>query len=247
MDDFKEYTRLRDIVVKRNKRAVQAGLMVPVHFPTVKEIKAGYVTPFKAMEAVKTYYSSGSQVQVIRQTGLTPPVYSFPIMPEPKKLTLEEKKEKRRQQNRQYRWKKAVLNSEEYQYADEDTQERYRAYVKAVGSLTRKWIEAGLDIGDYIRKLTPSQVRAMVEYIDYRYDQSSYKKKYVIDEFVADFGYALQKGYSADDIIHDFEKFLSHRDQLEVKATSAEGVTPDEFSELWRSFSGRPESILEGK
>ena len=69
MIDFKEYTRLRDIVVKRNKRAVSAGLMPPVHFPTVKEIRAGFVDAKSALEAVKNFYSSGSQVKAIRETG----------------------------------------------------------------------------------------------------------------------------------------------------------------------------------
>ena len=38
-NDFSEYTRIRDIVQKRIKRAVKAGLAPMVHVPTVKEIK----------------------------------------------------------------------------------------------------------------------------------------------------------------------------------------------------------------
>lgn len=245
MDEYKEYTRLRDIVVKRNKRAVQAGLMVPVHFPTVKEIKAGYVTPYRAMEAVKSYYSSGSQVKAIRQTGLTPPVYSFPVMPKPTALTPDEKREKRRQQSREYRWRKSLKNSDAFNELEEFEQGRQLSYIKALSSLTRKWTEAGLDIGEYLSKLTPSQVQAMVEYIDYRFDQATYKKDYVIDEFIADFGYALKQGYSADQIIGDFETFLSKRDDLRKNSLSMEGITKDEFMKLWRTFSKRPESSLE--
>ena len=79
--DNKEYTRLRDIVVKRNKRAVEAGLMPLVHFPTIREIKAGVVSPGEAMQAVKGYYSGGSQVKAIRETGLVPEFKTFTVLP----------------------------------------------------------------------------------------------------------------------------------------------------------------------
>ena len=53
--DFKEYTRIRDIVQKRIKRASAAGLAPMVHVPTVKEIKAGIVNPQEALRALKGY------------------------------------------------------------------------------------------------------------------------------------------------------------------------------------------------
>ena len=94
--DFKEYTRIRDIVQKRIKRAFQAGLAPLFHVPTVKEIKAGLVSSSEAMRALKEYYSGGSQVKAIRQTGLVPEFKSFPTLPKEKTLSKSEKRQKQR-------------------------------------------------------------------------------------------------------------------------------------------------------
>ena len=108
---FSEYTKLRDIVVKRNKRAVAAGLAAPIHFPTVKEIKKGMVSPSEAMAAVKEFYSAGSQLKVIRQTGITPEFKKYPTLSDEPKLTIDEKRERRREQQRQYRRRKKVRDT----------------------------------------------------------------------------------------------------------------------------------------
>ena len=44
-----EYTKLRDIAQKRQKRLSAAGYAAPIHIPTVKEIKAGIVSPGLAL------------------------------------------------------------------------------------------------------------------------------------------------------------------------------------------------------
>ena len=57
--NFKEYSRMRDIVRKRNIRLAEQGLAPLVHFPTVKEIKAGIADKGAAFSAVSGYYSEG--------------------------------------------------------------------------------------------------------------------------------------------------------------------------------------------
>lgn len=230
--NFKDYTRLRDIVVKRNKRAVAAGLMTPVHFPTVAEIKAGYVDPLQALKAVKDYYSAGSQVKAIRQTGLKPPAVSFPEMPKPKPISEEARKEQRRKQQRDYRRRRKVREAA----LTPEKAKRYESYLKALETVSRTWKKAGFDIGIDLSKLTPSQAQAFVEYMDYRFAQGDFTQRYVIDEFIQDFSKLLQKGHSAGDITSDFNQFLENRSQLQSRGEQMEGLSNGDIMSLWDEF-----------
>ena len=231
---FSEYTKLRDIVVKRNKRAVAAGLAAPIHFPTVKEIKKGMVSPSEAMAAVKEFYSSGSQLKVIRQTGITPEFKKYPTLSDEPKLTIEEKRERRREQQRQYRRRKKVRDTA----LSPEKAKKYDSYLKAMDTVLNGWKRAGLDIGKNLRNMTPTQAQAFVEYMDYRFAQGDFTQRYVIDEFIQDFSKLLQRGHSANSITRDFEQFLENRNQLSDRYQNMEGLTPDEFQSSWYEFMG---------
>ena len=234
MIDFKEYTRLRDIVVKRNKRAVSAGLMPPIHFPTVKEIRSGFVDAKAALEAVKNFYSSGSQVKAIRETGLTPEFKTFPEMPKARKLSIEERKERRRQAQRDYRRRKKVRETA----ISPEKGRKYESYLKALKTVSDTWRKAGVDIGISLEQLTPGQAQAFVEYMDYRFSQGDFKQHYVIDEFIQDFARLVQKGHNPKNITADFNKFLENRMSLSGRAESMEGISGSEFTNLWDEFAG---------
>lgn len=232
--DFKEYTRLRDIIQKRIKRAVKAGLAPMVHVPTVKEIKAGLVSLAEAMRAVKGYYSSGSQVKTIRQTGLVPEFKSFPSLPEEKPLSKSEKKQKQREYQREYRRRRKVRETA----ITPEKGKKYESYLKALESVSRTWKRAGKDIGIDLRSLSPSQAQAFVEYMDYRFSQGDFTQRYVIDEFIQDFSKLLSKGHSAKNIVNDFNLFLENRMQLQGRMNNMEGIQSWEFSGLWDDFIG---------
>ena len=230
----KEYTRIRDIVVKRNKRAARAGLAPLVHFPTVKEIKAGFVSPSEAVKAVKEFYSGGSQVKAIRQTGIVPEFKSFPVMPKPAPVSEADKKVKRREQQREYRRRKKVRDTA----LTPEKAKKYDSYLKALESVSRTWRKAGKNIGIDLKALSPTQAQAFVEYMDYRFSQGDFTQRYVIDEFIQDFSKMLKKGYSAKNIVSDFNKFLEDRSQLESRYNNMEGIQSWEFSGLWDEFIG---------
>ena len=232
--DFKEYTRIRDIVQKRIKRASAAGLAPMVHVPTVKEIKAGLVSPAEAFTALKGYYSGGSQVKAIRQTGLVPEFKSFPTLPPEKPLTRSEKKQKQREYQRDYRRRKRVRETA----ITPEKGKKYESYLKALESVSRRWKRAGKDIGIDLRSLSPSQAQAFVEYMDYRFSQGDFTQRYVIDEFIQDFSKLLSKGHSAKNIVSDFNLFLENRNQLQGRMNSMEGIQSWEFSGLWDDFIG---------
>ena len=232
--DFKEYTRIRDIVQKRIKRASAAGLAPMVHVPTVREIKAGLVSPAEAMSALKGYYSGGSQVKAIRQTGFVPEFKSYPTLPPEKPLTKAEKKQKQREYQRDYRRRKRVRETA----ITPEKGKKYESYLKALESVSRTWKRAGKDIGIDLRSLSPSQAQAFVEYMDYRFSQGDFTQRYVIDEFIQDFSKLLSKGHSAKNIVSDFNLFLENRNQLQGRMNSMEGIQSWEFSGLWDDFIG---------
>ena len=232
--DFKEYTRIRDIVQKRIKRASKAGLAPMVHVPTVKEIKAGLVSPSEAMRALKGFYSGGSQVKTIRQTGLVPEFKSFPSLPEEKPLSKAEKKQKQRDYQRDYRRRRKVRETA----ITPEKGKKYESYLKALESVSRTWKRAGKDIGIDLRSLSPSQAQAFVEYMDYRFSQGDFTQRYVIDEFIQDFSKLVSKGHSAKNIVNDFNFFLENRMQLQGRMDNMEGIPSWEFTGLWDDFIG---------
>lgn len=230
--NFSEYTRIRDIVVKRNKRAAAAGLMPAVHFPTVREIKSGLVSPAEAMRAVKEYYSSGSQVKAIRQTGITPEFKSYPELPKPKPITSDQAKARRREQQKEYRRRRKVRETA----LTPEKAKKYDAYLKALQSVSKAWKRQGFDLGISLTSLSPSEAQAFVEYIDYRFSQGDFTQRYVIDEFIQDFSKLLQKGHSAGQITNDFNAFLENRSQMQYRASNMEGLSNGEIMNMWDIF-----------
>ena len=232
--DFKEYTRIRDIVQKRIKRAVKAGLAPMVHVPTVKEIKAGIVDPSEALRALKGYYSGGSQVKAIRQTGIVPEFRSFPTLPEQPPLSSAEKKQRDRERQREYRRRRKVREAA----LTPEKGKKYESYLKALDTVSRTWKRAGRDIGIDLKSMTPAQAQAFVEYMDYRFSQGDFTQRYVIDEFIQDFSKLLSKGHSAKNIVSDFNLFLENRMQLQGRMENMEGIPSWQFMGLWDDFIG---------
>lgn len=232
--DFKEYTRLRDIVHKRNARLAQAGLASLVHFPTVKEIKAGYVSPTEAFKAIKGYYSGGSTVKAVRQTGLVPEFKSFPVMPPIKKLSESEKKSKKKEQEKEYRRRKAVKDLTD----DPKKKAKYESYLKALKTMSYKMKKAGLDLGIDLNSLTPKEAQAFVEYIEYRFSQADFDQKYVIDQFIEGFAKRYKEGYKPAEILKDFDKFALQHEELIKRSEDMKGLDPESAMSIWDKFFG---------
>lgn len=227
--NYKEYTRLRDIVQKRSKRLVAQGLAQPVHFPTVKEIRSGWVSGAEALEAVKGYYSGGSTLRAVKQTGLIPELKSFRVQPEEKSLSDEEKKNKRRLQDRYYRQRQRIKRGG----YDKKTERYLLSYLKA----ERTMLQKGFDLEGFdITKLNPTDAVKFVEYLEYRFSQGDYKMQYVIDEFTKKYQKLQNTGYKGDDLKKDFDEFLENRRILEGKSTNREGITTKEFDNYWDQF-----------
>lgn len=230
--DYKEYTRLRDIVQKRAKRLTAQGLAEPVHFPTVKEIRSGWVSGPEAWQAVRDYYSGGSTVKAVKQTGLVPELKSFQVQPEVESLSDEARKAKRKRQDRLYRQRRQIRKHS----TSKAQAKKYESYLKALDTVANTWKKSGFNIGIDLQSLTPAQAQAFAEYMDYRFSQGDFNQHYVIDEFIQDFSKLVNKGYKPKDIIFDFEKFMEDRSLLEQRSENMEGATPEVVNGFWKEF-----------
>lgn len=227
--DFSEYTRLRDIAQKRQKRLAAAGLSAPIKIPTVRDIKSGVVDPGRAMRQLKNYLSGGSTVKAVRQTGLVPEFTQFPSALPKKKRSPEEQRELKRLRDRQYRQRKRIIEST----ADVEKQKGRINLLKGVASLGRK----GFDLfGVDVNKMTPSEAADFAEYMEYRFSQGDFTNKYVIDRFVKEYDALKKKGYDTQTLKRDFDKFLEDRGQLRSRSDNMEGLTTDELNDLWSEF-----------
>lgn len=234
MANFKDYTRLRDIAQKRQKRLSAAGLAAPIHIPTVKEIKAGMVDADTAMRTLKNYLSDASTVTAARQTGTVASFQKFPELPKQLKFTAEELRERRRQQARRSR-QRARIRKE----STPEQFKKYASYLKALDTVNKTWSKAGFKIGIDLTSMTPSQAQAFVEYMDFRFSQGDFTQHYVIDEFIQGFSKLMKSGYKGKDIVGDFNKFLEDRKGLEARASNMEGLSSAESMRLWDQFINR--------
>ena len=233
--DFKEYTRMRDIAVKRSKRLAAAGLAPAIHIPTVREIRSGVTSGPEALRQLDIYLSSGSTVTAVRQTGIVPEFRKFVELPPKPKLSEAEKKERKREQGRLYRQRKRVREVA----LTKEKRKKYEGYLKALETVSKTWKRAGFDIGIDLKHLSPSQAQAFVEYMDFRFSQGDFTQRYVIDEFVQDFSKLLSRGYKGSEITDDFNKFLADRKMLDDRASAMEGMSSGEIMAMWSRFAGR--------
>ena len=208
MSQFSEYTRLRDIVVKRLKRRG----VTDFHVPTVKEIKL-------------SGNANAIDIELAHQTGqLQSFIYKTDLIREEKKsripkLTPEQKRAKRREYEKQYRRNKVAK-----QYERPEFPNKYQGYLKGLRTM-------GVDI-------PPSKLPEFFKYMDYRFAQGNAAKKYVFDIFVDDYQQMLQKGYKPDQILSDFQQFEADQAGLRSRAAGMEGITVEQAISLWDKFIG---------
>ena len=237
--DYKEYSRLRSIARKRLERAAAAGLIPPVQIPTVKQVKASG-NPEQFLASVKQLLNVPT-VREFHKQDIPKADYKLPSIPAapavPKKMTEAERKARRNEQKRRSRAKRAVE-----QAAPSEAEGRKRVgYLRALETVSKKWREAGVDVGNWLGVMSPGMSKKFVEYMEYRFSQGDYKNRYTIDTFIRDFGTLVQKGYDFKDIQTDFGAFLQKQKQLGTnrKRTNKYGIDSDEVDQAWRKFVNR--------
>lgn len=206
MIDYKEYTKLRDIAQKRVKRGQAAGVGIDIHIPTVKELKqmgsgAGEIEMMRLQNFIETGFSLKKRREL-----------EHPAM------SVEQRRQRRREQSRRYRRTKVAK-----EYAREDYPTKYQEYLKGLETLH-------MDI-------PPSKLPGFFAYMDFRFSQGAKgEKKYVFDNFVDDYLKLLEKGYNPENIIADFEKFEADQAMIEERAGEMSGMNYEKAQELWDQF-----------
>lgn len=229
--DFKEYSRIRSIVSKRNKRLVEKGLSAPIHFPTVKEIKNHFVDPDVAFRFTRNYYESGAMLSEIKRYGTFDKSRTLIELIEKDKP----KKKRRKKTNKTY----TEESQKEFlrQHAENDLLAgRHESYVKAVKTMMENFRKHGRYLGIDLSTMSPQEVQDLAEYLDYRFSQGDFTKKYVIQDFVRDYSRIRAQGYTTDQIIKDFERFLVDRNKLRTASKKNKGVSSGTMSKYWKEF-----------
>lgn len=234
--DYKEYSRLRSIARKRIERAAAAGQGDYVRIPTVAEVRAS-ANPNEYMNAVKTFLSNPNATLTAakKQAVQLPKIEFTPIPPvTTRKASEAEKRARRREQNRRSKAKRAVERAS----GSEREARKKVGYLRALETVSSKWREAGIDIGNWLGVLSPKKAKAFTDYMEYRFSQGDYNSKYVIDTFIRDFGELVQRGYNFNDIQADFGAFLQKQKELKKNAKRANkyGIAEDEVDSIWRKF-----------
>lgn len=115
MIDFKEYSRQRDIAVKRVKRLQESGMQISVHIPTVKEVRGkSDFEQNRLFSALSGFLEGGMSLSRQKQR---------------KKQTAEQRKKEKREYQRDYRRRKVAQEHER------PGRKTYQSYVKGVKTL----------------------------------------------------------------------------------------------------------------
>ena len=112
-------------------------------------------------------------------------------------------------------------------------------YLRALETVSRKWREAGVDIGNWLGVLSPKKAKAFVDYMEYRFSQGDYNNRYTIDTFIRDFGELVKRNYDFKDIQGDFSRFLEKQKVLggNMRRAKKYGITEDEIDSAWRTMA----------
>ena len=233
--DYKEYSRLRSIARKRIERAAAAGRGEYIRLPTVAEVKTS-ANPAQYMNAVRSFvenpYATLSAAK--RQNAQLPKIELGQLPPVKKvsKLSPEAKRARRNEQKRRSKAKRAVERSSQ----SEAEARKKVGYLRALETVSKKWREAGLDIGHWLGVLSPKKAKSFVDYMEYRFSQGDYNNRYTIDTFIRDFGELVKRNYNFDDIEGDFSRFLVKQKTLggNMRRAKKYGITEDEIDSAWR-------------
>ena len=182
MADFSDYSRKRDIAVKRLKRMEEAGSPFNIKIPTVKQIRAEGLDPEKMMLALTHFLEQGPS------------------------------QAKRREARR------IAKREERTGYGS-----KYQGYVKGLEKLNVN--------------IPTEQLPDFFNYMDYRFSQGFVPEQYLFDEFVKDYKTLIKKGYTSQQIINDYQKFVANQMKLQHRSQKMKGWSGSKSFRYWKKFT----------
>ena len=204
-----EYSRLRDIAVKRIARLEKAGLAMPgINIPKVSDL-GDKRSRERAAENLKQFLASGTTVREIRKSGgvVAPSRKGIADVSTPEKIH-------RREKQKEARARRAEVLS-------------------GLTKNQRNMLKGAKTLGI---RLPTNQIMAFVEYMEYRFDQISESQFYLFANYAEDFQQIMKKSPSIGDIRADFNRFLADRDSLESLFASGGGYDESALQALWSEY-----------
>lgn len=214
---YSAYSEARSIARKRLERLNAAGYVTDnISFPTVKQLKEKGISPGMALRSVEEFLKA------------------------PTKL-VEFRREEKAGKNLMFRQTSTgVQLGERERQLKRQRDAAYRERVRSMTKDDRRFMKAARTLG---LNLTPSTIKAFSEYVKYRYSQGVGSVRYMMANIVEDY-MQITKGQpkKADDVVKDYERFLSDRaDLLDAwnrieSGESPSATTSDRFHVSWLEY-----------
>lgn len=208
-----EYSRLRGIAQKRLERLTAKGLApAGISFPKVSELKTKAARE-KALKHVQSFIESGTtltDVKKSKQKKKVIVVNETPVLLTEKAIKERERRERR---NAKRRARYAVTKN----------------LTKAQKALLKGAKTLGLNI-------PTDKIKSFIEYMEMRFSQVQESQFYAMAKYTEDFETILKKSPGKDDIVADFNRYVSNMDGKENLFNVLPSYGENVVNDIWSNY-----------
>lgn len=208
-----EYSRLRGIAQKRLERLTAKGLApAGISFPKVSELKTKSERE-KALSRIQSFIASGTtltDVKKSKQKQRVIVVNESPVLLTEKAIKERERRERR---NAKRRARYAVTKN----------------LTKAQKALLKGAKTLGLNI-------PTDKIKSFIEYMEMRFSQVQESQFYAMAKYTEDFETILKKSPGKDDIVADFNRYVSNMDGKENLFNVLPSYGENVVNDIWSNY-----------
>ena len=208
-----EYSRLRGIAQKRLERLTAKGLApAGISFPKVSELKTKAARE-KALKHIQNFIESGTtltEVKKSKQKKQVIVVNDSPVLLTEKAIKELERRERR---NARRRARYAVTKN----------------LTKAQKALLKGAKTLGLNI-------PTDKIKSFIEYMEMRFSQVQESQFYAMAKYTEDFETILKKSPEKDDIVADFNRYVSNMDGKENLFNVLPSYGENVVNDIWSNY-----------
>lgn len=208
-----EYSRLRGIAQKRLERLTAKGLApAGISFPKVSELKTKAERE-KALKHVQSFIASGTTLTDVKKSKQKQRV--IVVNESPVLLT-----------------EKAIKELERRERRNAKRRARYAAtknLTKAQKALLKGAKTLGLNI-------PTDKIKSFIEYMEMRFSQVQESQFYAMAKYTEDFETILKKSPEKDDIVADFNRYVSNMDGKENLFNVLPSYGENVVNDIWSNY-----------
>jgi len=247
MATFSEYSRLRDIAQKRQKRLVSAGFFSGIHIPTVKELRASGADPAAEIAKLHRFLAGPTTVKSVRQAGIRQIMVTQTLTVQP----IQKPKRQRKPLTEAQRARKNQKAREKYalEQAIKSVSAKNRNAIRSAMKLLKRMRDEargvkipGLQYDPEMLFLDTALTRDFAQYMEarisqYEHDASAWYQE--LGHRIEDYAKIRQKGRTYSDIAGDFNDFLLDQAGMDERAGEMSGMSSTELQNAWTAYIGR--------